>query len=436
MSTDSRPPSPPQPTLFISYASQDRDAARRIRDALIAQGIAVWYDEEELAGGDAWDQMIRRRIRECDYFMPVISDSTQRRREGYFRREWRQAAERTLDMADDVMFILPVNISDVTEATARVPERFTQVHWARCPEGNPNAALTELGHRILRDDDAIPAATSTGARPVRAEVAAPDSAAPASPPGKALPPYPPQPQRKEDEASWLHVFNLMVWVVRCAYRAYRGFPRILRIVVILWLMVMLVKSCQGPDPVSPPGARPDVVSELMEEATEPNSLSGLLGKTNGEGEVSGLGKFLGALADMAQAGRTLAIAPFHADDATAAQGEFADQVFQNTLGRVQEAHQDEISFSPIPLDADPTYTALTQRIGRTEATYLLTGWVEAETAGQPARLHIVLHPADPARPRWTESFVIADHAPSAIASVIAAQVAEIGVFGPSPTEAP
>ena len=82
MSADTHPPELPKPTLFISYASQDRDAARRIRDTLIAQGIDVWYDEEELTGGDAWDQMIRQRIRECDYFMPVISGTTQRRREG------------------------------------------------------------------------------------------------------------------------------------------------------------------------------------------------------------------------------------------------------------------------------------------------------------------------------------------------------------------
>ncbi len=141
MPLDSSPPDLTAPTLFISYASEDREAAKRLRDALGAQGIDVWYDEDELTGGDAWDQKIRRRIRECDYFMPVISHATQARKESYFRREWRQAAERTLDMADDVMFLLPVNISDIPEAGARVPERFQQVHWTRCPSGESNANL-------------------------------------------------------------------------------------------------------------------------------------------------------------------------------------------------------------------------------------------------------------------------------------------------------
>lgn len=437
MPADPHPPELPRPTLFISYASQDREAARKLRDAFIAQGIDVWYDEEALAGGDAWDRMIRQRIRECDYFMPVISDSTQRRREGYFRREWRQAAERTLDMADDVMFILPVNISDVAEATARVPEQFKHVHWTRCPGGEPTTALTELGQRILRGDDAVPAPKPPTPRPGRAQAPAPTVAAPPPHKGKTLPPYPPQPHRTEGEAAWMHVFNLMVWVVRCTYRAYIGFPRILRIIVILWLLVMLMKTCRAPDDNEPATQnRPEEVLDLIDESTGPNSLSSLLGETDADGGISGFGKFLGAIADMAQAGRTLAMAPFHADGAAAAHGEFAEQVFQNTLGRLQRAHRDELSFSPIPLGANPSPTMLTQRVGRTEAAYLLTGWVEAETVEQPARLHVVLYPADPARPGWTDVFEITGNSSSAIAEVIAARVTELGVFETPPNETP
>src|SRR5690349_12657108 len=121
----------PRPTLFLSYASEDRAAVLRLRDALTAAGLDVWYDANELGGGDAWDQKIRRQIRECDYFMPVISATTERRKEGYFRREWRLAAERTLDMADDVMFLLPVAIDGTAESGARVPEKFVTVQWLR-----------------------------------------------------------------------------------------------------------------------------------------------------------------------------------------------------------------------------------------------------------------------------------------------------------------
>ena len=77
----------PLPSVFLSYASEDRQAARTIGDALRPFGLEVWYDESELGGGDLWDQKIRRQIRECDYFMALVSAQTEARHEGYFRRE-------------------------------------------------------------------------------------------------------------------------------------------------------------------------------------------------------------------------------------------------------------------------------------------------------------------------------------------------------------
>src|SRR6201993_2073384 len=112
----------PPLSVFLSYASEDRLAAQLIRDALPNYGLAVWYDENSLTGGDAWDQKIRRQIRECDFFMPIISARTEARPEGYFRREWRLAVERMLDMADDHLFLLPVAIDATDETRARVPE--------------------------------------------------------------------------------------------------------------------------------------------------------------------------------------------------------------------------------------------------------------------------------------------------------------------------
>ena len=42
----------PAKAAFVSYASQDPQAARRICDALQAAGIEVWFDQSELRGGD------------------------------------------------------------------------------------------------------------------------------------------------------------------------------------------------------------------------------------------------------------------------------------------------------------------------------------------------------------------------------------------------
>jgi TIR domain len=67
--------------IFLSYASQDAAAARRIANALQLGGIRVWFDQSELRGGEAWDASIRRQIKGCKLFLPVISASTQAREE-------------------------------------------------------------------------------------------------------------------------------------------------------------------------------------------------------------------------------------------------------------------------------------------------------------------------------------------------------------------
>ena len=117
--------------IFLSYASQDAEAAQRICDALRTAGIEVWFDQSELRGGDAWDAAIRKQVKECALFVPLISANTDARSEGYFRREWNLAVNRMLDMADDQPFLLPVVIDDTPEVTARVPDRFRERQWTR-----------------------------------------------------------------------------------------------------------------------------------------------------------------------------------------------------------------------------------------------------------------------------------------------------------------
>ena len=136
--------------IFLSYASQDAEAARRICDALRAAGVEVWFDQNELRGGDAWDASIRRQIKECALFVPVISANTQAREEGYFRREWNLAVNRTLDMADDKAFLLPVVIDATIDINARVPEKFREVQWTHLTAGETSAAFVERVQRLLR----------------------------------------------------------------------------------------------------------------------------------------------------------------------------------------------------------------------------------------------------------------------------------------------
>jgi TolB-like protein len=152
----------PSKAVFLSYASQDAEAARHICDALRSAGVEVWFDQSELRGGDVWDRQIRKHIHDCALFVPIISTTTQARLEGYFRREWKLAVDRTHDMAEGKPFLVPVVIDDTHDQEAEVPESFRAVQWTRLPQGATPPAFVERVVRLLSTGHAR---ASTTARP-------------------------------------------------------------------------------------------------------------------------------------------------------------------------------------------------------------------------------------------------------------------------------
>src|SRR5277367_885608 len=139
----------PSHAVFLSYASEDAQAAQKICEALRAGGVEVWFDQSELRGGDAWDQSIRRQIKTCALFLPVISHTTHDRVEGYFRLEWKLGIDRSHLISADRAFLLPVVIDDTRDDDERVPERFREVQWTRLPGGVTPAAFVERVRRLL-----------------------------------------------------------------------------------------------------------------------------------------------------------------------------------------------------------------------------------------------------------------------------------------------
>jgi TolB-like protein/tetratricopeptide (TPR) repeat protein len=143
--------------VFLSYASQDAEAARRICEALRAAGIEVWFDQSELRGGDTWDRKIRQQLHDCRLFMPIVSAHTEARTEGYFRREWKLAVDRTHDMSDRVAFLVPVVIDATPDSKADVPEAFRAVQWTRLRSGEPNAAFVTRIAALLANEGSVSA---------------------------------------------------------------------------------------------------------------------------------------------------------------------------------------------------------------------------------------------------------------------------------------
>ncbi len=145
-------PSDAAGSVFLSYASQDAEAAVRICEALQTAGVKVWLDQSALRGGDTWDSQIKKRIHDCALFIPVISAHTNARSEGYFRGEWNLATRRLLNMAQDATFLVPVVIDGTREADARVPDEFLLAQWTWLPDGESLPAFANHVRKLLEGE--------------------------------------------------------------------------------------------------------------------------------------------------------------------------------------------------------------------------------------------------------------------------------------------
>ncbi len=385
-------------SVFVSYASDDRETVRSIGDALTSFGLDVWLDQSELGGGDAWDQKIRRQIRECDYFMPIISARTEARLEGYFRREWRLAVERTLDMADDHLFLVPLVIDDTNEAHARVPEKFLAVQWLRLPGGRPTPALEALCRRIASGAVIEPHPAKSSA------VRVPKSAAP---PAGAYPPFP----RAEPGQRLHHGVRVLGWLLGSAWIFFQRLPRWVRFFVYLWAIIGLLSLWDEHD---------DSSSRSDADAKKLKAIADQYQGSKNPADVARLGAQIARefsdelLKDHAAPNAILAV-PFAAPPDDTAAAKFADAAFAQTYERLalsRHGHIDLVGDSAVSRDP----SAALQSARAHHAIYVVYGAVDNKPSG--AALSVTLVEVGKGSVLWTRTYPIASADPSQIAKEI------------------
>ena len=413
------PPRPP-PSVFLSYASEDRKAAQSLRDALRTYGLEVWYDESGLDGGDAWDQKIRRQIRECDFFMPVISAQTDTRPEGYFRREWRLAVERTLDMADDHTFLLPVVIDDTTQARARVPDKFLAVQWTRVPGGEATAALELVCRRLLSGHD-VPADVPRPARERAARAAPP-------PAERVYPEFP----REEPGQRLRFGAHVAGWLLQSAWISFKRLPRWIRWIIWIWLaIVLLSRGCSVSrylDLDESPPATPKAPSGDTISPADARKLKDIADSYQGSSNTSDVAKLGIQIAktfasevgkEVAAAQAPLLAIPFGAPAGDEAARKLADSAFAQVYGRIAISHHGHVGLASAPL-ASPDATAAVAQGRAREAKYVLYGTVEGQAQAQ--RLTVQLLAVEDGSVLWSEAYPAAGADPAAIAARVDAKM--------------
>ncbi|HEY1889680.1 MAG TPA: toll/interleukin-1 receptor domain-containing protein [Steroidobacteraceae bacterium] len=422
----------PRPTVFLSYASEDRRAAQLIRDTLPAFGMEVWYDESDLTGGDAWDQKIRRQIRECDYFMPVISGHTEARHEGYFRREWRLAVERTLDMADDHVFLLPVVLDNTTEAGARVPDKFRAVQWLRLPDGHSTPALEALCRRLV-SGEVTTSLSGERPRPPRGPAPPPPSS-PEPPPSQPSSPekadgssrreFPPFP--REEPGQRIHFwFRVAGWAFQSAWIAFQRLPRWVRIIVYAWAAILLLsRGCVSSDDShdrsrdnAPPGISSSQEDKLKELA---KNHPGNWTAADTAQLITQIAKEIPAAArDADSASAAVLAVPFAAPAGDTAAQKLAGSVFTQVYGRLAIAHHGHVALADRPLPSLDASAALIQ--GRAHgSSYIVYGGIAGSAPDQQLSVKIVS--TEDGSVSWSKSYPVAGADPTGIAAEVSTHV--------------
>lgn len=110
--------------VFISYAKEDHGIADRLYADLVRAAIRPWMDTRDLIGGQEWRLAIRQAIRDCSYFLVLLS-RTSVGKKGYVQKEIREALEVLDEVPEGRSYLIPIRIDECRTTN----ERVGQLHW-------------------------------------------------------------------------------------------------------------------------------------------------------------------------------------------------------------------------------------------------------------------------------------------------------------------
>ena len=365
---------------------------------------------------------------------PLISAQTEARREGYFRREWRLAVDRSHDMADDVMFLLPVVIDGTGENGARVPEKFLTVQWLKVPGGIATPALTALAARLAHGEHVAPTAAAPRPTfvppPIVKGISAPgikvtplvsDGAYPDGPP--PMPPFPTRPADRRDNLKYFA--EIFWWILSTAWLLFKRLPKWARVLLIIWAVFTLFsfgsksesesrrksKAAASENASPAPAAAPKKSRSANGEAAELKAAAKKLEELAARPDTGNLGAgFACAGAEIARAFAkevapvatdSMAVVPFQNGIDDPAARKAANDVFTRVFGRLTLARPGQLLLLPT---ADPRLgDQELHNVGRTSGTQRLL-CARVETEGAESTLVVRVLALQDATTTWTARY--------------------------------
>jgi hypothetical protein len=146
--------------VFISYAREDKDIARKLYQDLKSAGVEPWMDEYDLLVGQNWKNAITNAIEQSDFFLALLSSRSLSKR-GYVQKELRRAVSVLEEMPPTDVYILPVRLDDCRPED----ERLKDLNWADLfPEYDPGLAklirVFEYQRSLCEEEDSAEAGSA------------------------------------------------------------------------------------------------------------------------------------------------------------------------------------------------------------------------------------------------------------------------------------
>jgi len=147
-------------TVFISYASPDRDRVVPYADALQRAGFDIWIDCKRLRPGQDWNFEIRRALEKAVIVIVFFSMNSVDRR-GYVQREIKVSLDQATERLAEDIYIIPVILDD----EVAIPD---QVRHLQCVKASDADHLSSIEEAIRFQLQTI--GTQTQATQDRAEI--------------------------------------------------------------------------------------------------------------------------------------------------------------------------------------------------------------------------------------------------------------------------
>ena len=110
--------------VFISYAREDKATAQRLYDDLKKNGVDPWLDDENLLPGQHWELEIGKAIKNCDYFLALLSSQSVSK-QGYVQKELKTALDILGECPKSRIFLIPARLDDCES----IDEELKDLHW-------------------------------------------------------------------------------------------------------------------------------------------------------------------------------------------------------------------------------------------------------------------------------------------------------------------